>query len=313
VTTLFRKLHTATIESGVFRRATRTRTGRRLLRSSPWARLRQFSRGRAIATSRRRLPHLFVDTRTCFLFVGHTKSGGTLLGSLLDAHSRVMCADELGLAAALVDIGDADVAFRLVARNAEREAQKGRVTARRLEPYTFAVPGQSQGLVAPPLAVGDSRAGPTTRFLASQPDAVPRIRRVLGPVSLRLVHVVRNPFDPIAVMVVRGGRDVGDAIADYRAQCERLVSLAMQMSSDELTIIRYEDVVDDVSQTLAHLCRFIGVEPDETYLAACREVIDSKPRRDRDRIMWDRSSIAAVESVIDAYPFLGGYRFEAAR
>jgi hypothetical protein len=91
------------------------------------------------------------------------------------------------------------------------------------------------------------------------------------------------------------------------------VSLAMQMSSDELTIIRYEDVVDDVSQTLAHLCRFIGVEPDETYLAACREVIDSKPRRDRDRIMWDRSSIAAVESVIDAYPFLGGYRFEAAR
>lgn len=306
-------LRTAITESSGFRRWARTEAGRSILRSPLVSGARAFVRRRAIAAARRQFPDQFTDARTCFLFVGHTKSGGTLLGSLLDAHPLVMCSDELGLARLLVASGDADAAFRLVARNSAREARRGRVTSRRLDPYTFHIPGQSQGVADSPVAVGDSRAGPTTRLLAAQADSLDELRTVLGGVSLRLIQVVRNPFDPIAVMVVRGGRGVHDAIADYRGQCQRVSDLMAQMPQGSVTMVRYEELVEDLPRVLVDVCRFLGVDADEGYVAACRAVVEAVPRRDRDRIAWDPSTIAAVESVIEGYDFLRGYRFEALR
>lgn len=306
-------LRAAITESSGFRRWARTAAGRSVLRSPLITEAREFVRRRAIAAARREFPEQFADLRTCMLFVGHTKSGGTLLGSLLDAHPLVMCSDELGLARVLVTYGDADSAFRLVARNSAREASRGRVTSRRLDPYTFQIPGQSQGAADSPIAIGDSRAGPTTRLLAARPGSLDELQTVLGSVSLRLIQVVRNPFDPIAVMVVRGGRDVHDAIADYREQCERVSDLMAQMPEDSVTIVRYEDLVQHLPRVLVGVCRFLGVEADEGYVAACRAVVEAVPRKDRDRIAWDPSSIQAVESVIEGYDFLRGYQFEVLR
>lgn len=306
-------LRTAIAESAGFRRWARSPAGRLVLGSSLVAGVKEAVRRRAIAAARRQFPDQFADLRTCFLFVGHTKSGGTLLGSLLDAHPLVMCSDELGLARILIARRDADAAFRLVARNSAREARRGRVTSRRLDPYAFQVPGQSQGAADSPVAVGDSRAGPTTRLLAARPGSLDELRAVLETVSLRLIQVVRNPFDPIAVMVVRGGRDIHDAIADYRGQCDRVSDLMAHMPEGSAITVRYEDLVEDLPSVLAGVCQFLGVEADASYVAACRTVVETVPRRDRDRIAWDPSSVAAVESVIECYDFLRGYRFEVVR
>ncbi|HVR31598.1 MAG TPA: sulfotransferase [Acidimicrobiia bacterium] len=306
-------LRTAITESPGFRRWARTASGRYVFGSPLITGAQEIVRRRAIAAARRQFPDQFADTRMCFLFVGPTKSGGTLLGSLLDAHPVVMCSDELGLARVLLARGDADSAFRLVARNSAREALRGRVTSRRLDPYAFQIPGQSQGAADSPVAVGDSRAGPTTRLLAARPGSLDELQNVLGNVSLRLIQVVRNPFDPLAVMVVRGGQDVHDAIADYRGQCERVSDLMAQMPQGSVTTVRYEDLVEDVPGVLVGVCRFLGVKADESYLAACRAVVENVPRRDRDRIAWDPSSVAAVESVLEGYDFLRGYRFEGLR
>ena len=110
-----------------------------------------------------RHPDLFSGVETFCAFIGHVKSGGTLLGALLDAHPRALVADE------------AD-AFRYFAagfgrrptlppapKGSRREALKGRVTARRLGAYDFAVPGQWQGRATRAQVIGDSRASPTTR------------------------------------------------------------------------------------------------------------------------------------------------------
>jgi hypothetical protein len=149
--------------------------------------------------------------------------------------------------------------------------------------------------------------------LAARPGSLDELQTVLGGVSLRLIHVIRNPFDPIAVMVLRGGRDVHDAIADYRGQCERVSDLIAQMPEGAVTTVRYEDLVEDLPRVLVGVCRFLGVDADEGYIGACRAVVEAVPRRDRDRIAWDPSSVAAVESVIEGYAFLRGYRFEVLR
>lgn len=302
----------AVLDSPAYRRLARSGPGRRVLRSSPYRAVLRARRAGLVALSRLRHPDLFDGVETCVVFVGHTKSGGTLLGSLLDAHPDVVCSDEVGLAMMLAGGTDRDTAFRLVARNAEREAMKGRVTARRLEPYSFAVPGGRQGVAPSPRVVGDTRAGPTTRALADDAGAVARLEAALDGIVVRYVHVVRNPFDPIAAMVVRGGRTVEEATADYERQSERLDALAAVIDGDRLSRVRYEAFVDDPVAGLSALCAFVGVTPTSAYLEACAGIVEPAPRRDRDRIEWSPDQIAAVDRVAERHPFLAGYRYEVA-
>lgn len=305
------KIFVSIIDSPAYRLWKRSRVGRSVFRSRPYRAAMGVRRRAAIAVSRHRSPDLFSRTRACFFLVGHTKSGGSLLGGLLDAHSDVVCADELGMVRLLAEKGDREAVFRLAARNSEREALRGRVTARRLEPYSFAVPGQHQGIAGRPLAVGDSKAGPTTRYLAAHPAAYARVLEAAGPLSVKVLQVVRNPFDPIAAMVVRGKRTVRDAIDDYRDQCDRLMALRGEF--DQLHLVRYEDVVADPRSELVGVCRFLGVDAGAVYLDACAGVVEATPRFDRHRIDWDRTAISAVEELISEFAFLGGYTFEEVR
>jgi hypothetical protein len=303
-----RTIRAAVVDSKTFRSWSRSAAGRALLGSPAREKIAGLARGAAIARSRRKSPELFAETRTCFLMVGHTKSGGSLLGSLLDAHPSIVCADELGLARLLAEDSDRDAAFRLVVRNAQRESARDRVTSRRVEAYSLRVPGTSQGKTIRPVAIGDARAGPTTRYLAAHPGTLTRIAERLDEVSLRLIHVVRNPFDPVAFMVVRSGRPLRDAIEDYASQCERMLALRASLADGAVVTVRYEDLVGDPSGTVRDVCALLGVAPDEEHVQACVSVVNPTTP-ERHRIAWPATEIQALESVIDDFDFLAGYEF----
>jgi hypothetical protein len=248
----------------------------------------------------------FAGVRTFVLFIGHVKSGGTMLGAFLDAHRNAVIADEADvLRYVAAGFGDQQL-YGLLAKGARREAMKGRVTARRLDPYSFAVPDQWQGRYEHIRVIGDSRAGPTTRRLGAEPELIGRLDRTLGAVDLRFVHVVRNPFDPISAMVRRGRRSHEDAIADYAAQCARVDQLSRR-ESPRILRVRYESFIADPVAGLRDLCAFVGLTPEDPYLDACAAVVDRDRPRERDTIPWSPAQIAAVERIIDDVPFLQGY------
>ena len=124
--------------------------------------------------------------------------------------------------------------------------------------------GRAEGL----RVVGDSQAGWTTRRLAAEESLLPRLRERMAPIAVRFVHVVRNPYDNIATMMLRGGRSFDSAFAQYAANCESIVPLAGRIGSPHLHRVRHEALVADPRDTLAELCRFLGVEADEPYLSA---------------------------------------------
>lgn len=286
-----------------------SRAGRRVVRSP----LYRFvvDRKRAISTRAGmiRRPDAFDSVESCFAFIGHTKSGGSLAGALLDAHEEIICSDELGLFR-LVESGySKEQMFYLMEAGARKEALKGRVTARRLEPYSLAIPGLHQGSATRPVAVGDTRAGPTTRQLASDPSLIDRAEARLGDVALKFVHVIRNPFDPIAAMVVRGHRSVEEATIDYLAQCRRLVRLGQRIGETRIVSLRYEDLVCHPSDELVRICGFLGIGASPSYLASASSIVDGSPRQDRLRIEWSREQVTKVEGIIRSFEFLGGYDF----
>jgi hypothetical protein len=250
--------------------------------------------------------------RTVCLEIGHMKSGGTMLGALLDAHPRVAFADETDAVRYFAAGFRREQICYLLEKGARREAMKGRVTARRLEPYSFEVPGQWQGKTVSLDVVGDSKAGITTQQLGADPDLVSRIRDQLDGTDLKFFHVVRNPFDPISVMMMRGKRTFNGAVERYFANCAVLSDLHTHLPSDSVHLVRYEDMVDDPEGQLRAACDFLGVEASREYLAACGAIIVERPP-ERTRVEWNESQIARVSAEIAKYPFLGGYAFENPR
>lgn len=252
---------------------------------------------------------LFASVRTCCLFLGATKSGGTLIGAMLDAHPRAVIADEADPLRYLEHGFRRDQIFHLLAKTAHRETLKGRVTARRLEPYALAIPGQHQGTADRPIVVGDSRAGPTTRRLGEDLELVTHWQALLGDVEDRYIHVVRNPFDPIAAMVRRGRRTFANAIEDYAAQCARVGRLRERLTEARVLTVRYDDLIADSSEQLRSICSFVGLVASADYLADCANLIDPSRVPERHTVAWPPDAIAAVESLTDSVPFLQGYAY----
>jgi hypothetical protein len=273
--------------------------------------------GRSLNTARRYVttsiarvakPDVIRSVDTFCVLIGHVKSGGTLLGAILDAHPDAMFADEAD-ALRYLEMGfGIDRIFHLLVRGSHHAAVTGRVTARRLEAYDFAIPGQWQGRSRTLRVIGDTRAGPTTRRLGSDPALLGRLDSELGRVRSMFVHVVREPFDPIAVTIVRGGRTFDNALADYAEQCERLERLRARIPAAHLHTVRYEDLVADPASQIRRACTFLGLEPEEGYVAACTAIVRPDVRPERERVEWPAEHVAAVRAVIDRVPFLEPYR-----
>ena len=293
-------------------------TWRRTAQSSPIRGLRRSEVFLAADLKRRSvLSHLhsrrardrYDDIHTLCLLIGHTKSGGSLLGALVDAHPNVAFADEVDALAYLSAGFEPQQLYYLLDKGARREAMKGKVTARRLDPYSFAVPGQWQGRSTKLRVVGDSKAGIATQRLGADPDLIHDLEQRLGDVKLRFLHVVRNPFDPMSAMVIRGKRTFESAIARYFANCAILEELHARLPGEMLISVRYEDMVADPAAQLESVCDFLGLDTDASYLEACASIVHIR-LPERTLVDWDDRRVDHVEKEMARYSFLDGYAFD---
>jgi hypothetical protein len=158
--------------------------------------------------------------------------------------------------------------------------------------------------------VGDSTSGSTTRRLRSNPDLLDRTAALMPGVDVKLIQVIRNPFDPISVMMVRGHRTFQDSIDHYFTACETLTEIRGRCTPERLLPVRHEDFVADAARGLADACRFLGVVPEPDYLRACASIVRPEPDRSRGMVAWTPEWIEVVERRMDAFDFLRGYSYE---
>ena len=126
---------------------------------------------------------------------------------------------------------------------------------------------------------------------------------------MKMIHVIRNPFDPISAMMVRGGRGFQNSIDHYFLACERLERIRATAAPGTILPVRHETFVADPAAGLAHICRFLGVDTDREYLDACAAIIRRVPDRSREMVGWPHMWIEAVERRIAQFDFLEGYRY----
>ncbi|HEY7333154.1 MAG TPA: sulfotransferase [Candidatus Limnocylindria bacterium] len=251
----------------------------------------------------------FEGVRTYCLFIGHARSGHSVIGALLDAHRQIVISDELdalrylraGFTRGQLMYGSLEISRRQGATLRQKAGRGGKT-------YSYHVPGAWQGRAEELRVVGDSQAGWTTRRLGADPDLLRRLRQRMAPIEVRFVHVVRNPFDNIATMMLRGGRTFESAFAQYAANCEVIVPLAARIGSQRLYRVRHEALVGDPRATLTALCAFLGVEADDAYLAAATAQVYRSPARSRTEVEWRPEDARRVEELIARFDYLAGYR-----
>ena len=299
------------IDSNLFRRHIKYGVGSHLLHAPVYRnanRLRLYWVSKLGASLQ---PERFSDVRTYCTFIGHNKSGTTLLGSLIDAHPNAILADEADALQYIAAGFQRDQLYHLLNRSSRRELLKGRVTARRLGGYSLLVPGQWQGRFSRLHVIGDSTSGTSTRRLAESPDLIRRMKETMPGVQTRFIQVVRNPFDPIAAMMVRGKRSFKNASGHYFAGCDALLKIRAALADSELMVVRYEDFIQNPEAQLEELCNFLGLESRSDYLQAARSILYPNPDRLRGLITWQPEWIREVEQSLAAYDFLEGYGFTA--
>ena len=253
---------------------------------------------------------VYNDVKSFCSFIGPTKSGSTLVGSLLDAHPDAILADEAD-ALRYVEAGfNRYQIYEILLRRSRRHAMIGRVTARRLTAYNFEVSSQWQGRYRALQVIGDSKAGISTRRLGENPKLLERLERVMKGTEPRFIMVIRNPFDPITAMRIRGRRSVEDATARYFENCAYLVALRQVIDSKRLHMVRYERFVEEPRESLRRLCAFLDLSPDQEYLDACAAIIYDKPEQIRHDVEWQPAWREAVIEKSAAYDFLADYTFE---
>ncbi|MEM2125336.1 MAG: sulfotransferase [Candidatus Methanosuratincola sp.] len=257
-----------------------------------------------------RYPALFSEVENFCIFIGHNKSGTSMIGSLLDAHPNIILADEVGALEHISAGFSRDQIFHILLRMSRKEFLKGKVTARRLTPYSYLVPGQWQGRCTTLKVIGDGTASSSTRRFAQEPDLLQRLQDRMAPVGVKFIQMIRNPYDVISVMMVRGKRSFENALGQYFANCVTLTDLRKKLDDSSLFAMRYEHFIEEPEQKLRGLCRYLRVECPDDYLNACLSILHPSPHQNRDMVKWQASWIDAVQDKIEQYDFLQGYSFE---
>ena len=182
---------------------------------------------------------LFDNVEAFCLFIGYPRSGHSLVGSLLDAHPNVVLAHELD---ALRYVAAGYRRHQLYWMILRRDAEFTR-SGRRWTEFDYSVPGQWQGRFEQLQIIGDKKGGATTFMLEQHPELIDRLKRTVG-TDVRLIHVVRNPYDNIATMSKRTNRTLSVASDRYFELCRTAEKLKHRYGGSMIDV-RHEALIAD--------------------------------------------------------------------
>jgi len=246
------------------------------------------------------------------MFIGYQRSGHSLIGALIDAHPNAiigMETDALGLAERgynrnqiLYLVWKRSVKFTTHYKNVWTD-------------YSYLVPNGHQGRFTKLLVIGDKKGGKSSVRIAANPKLLPHfIKKIRVPV--KIIHVVRNPFDVITTMYTR---NLGEGIDFDRNLLEQKIDLFFKkadinlqlMNNPELSILTifHEEFIKSFPTEFSKILTFINLKFDTTFIENCKSIIYKEPHKSRNKINWPDDLLNFVQDRIKKYPFLQQYEY----
>ncbi|XP_065843353.1 uncharacterized protein [Oscarella lobularis] len=277
----------------------------------------------------------FDSVRYFVLFVGTGRSGHSLVSALLDAHPHVIISDEYDLLSKWPLMGvtekTRDHVFNILYEKSHSDSLRGRGDAtNEIRTYTYHVPNEYPGQCGGGYVevIGDKKGTGSARFLADTKrfDDVRALQRIVG-VPLKILHVVRNPFDTISTQILRSQKIyekvkakkvavktsegiVRKHVNKYFGLVDSYVSLfRANLPKVDFMDVWSEDFIRDPKGNLRRLCTWFEIECSDSYLDHCASIVSSRPSRTRELLRWPFKEKLAVEQAMKNYSFFRRYSF----
>jgi hypothetical protein len=233
------------------------------------------------------------------LFVGHPRSGHSLVGAILDSHPEAAIGHELDMLACWERGSSWPEIGRYVGLNARRAARNRRPQSG----YFYSLPGQGETLA--PTVLGDKKGGRTSHYLSQNPGILERFQQD-APWPVHLIHVVRDPRDNIATISKRHGLDVGAAFRSYSYRARAVQDLKSRWPRHRFFELHLEELISRPKEVLTGLCRYLELEPTDAFVEASSRLLFSKPKTTRNEVRWGET-LQSVEALCGEVDFLTRY------
>lgn len=258
----------------------------------------------------------FSAVRYFLMFIGYPRSGHTLIGALLDAHPNIMIGMEWdAMQYCRLGFRQHQIFYSLI-KNSEafRKVRDNRWTG-----YNYKVDGMYQGRLRKLTIIGDKFGGRNALWINEEPELLNKLASTLK-VPIKIVHVIRNPFDTIATMTrwykspkhkkdVTNNLDIVAMIYGYFLRVEVMQELKKDERFD-IYDLYHESFIQDPKNNLRKLIDFLEEDPFKEYLEKCSDIVYQKPNMSRHELVWPAELISFVENKIREYDFLRDYSFD---
>jgi hypothetical protein len=240
----------------------------------------------------------FGALKTFCCFVGHGRSGGTLVGALLNAHPDIVMSNELNALRRLGTGMTANQLYGLIYLVSGRQVQRG---SKGGGGYSYAVEGQWQGRHRELTVIGDRKAGATAYEIVCKPELLTTLERKVN-LNKKFIHVIRNPFDTITTTYHKTLPKPGEEadghlsreIRNYFARCTAVGMIEQRFGASAIFHLHHEQLIAEPESQLRRICLFLGVEPIADYLTDCASIVMKSPNLSRMTLKWPEHQVAAV-------------------
>ena len=273
--------------------------------------------------------------KTFVFFLGHGRSGHSIVGSLMDSHPNMVIASEFDVFTKLSDGSLAPIKskiFNALWISTKKDIAKGlEAKSTDRKGYNLFVDGLYEGSYEDHIdVIGDKKGGITTKLLVTKPDEWSHVYDILNSlnITIKVIFVIRNPYDNIGTFLFYEGTlntgygDIKQSNNTYSFN-PRLIKknteayfLYHQAIADarkkynlEIIEIHVKDLVSDPRGTLLNMCNSLGVTCSEKYLDICTNKIFKGESRTRHLIRWNDNQLLMIQQNIDKYSYLEGYNF----
>ena len=288
---------------------------------------------------KKELPQSVIDhVKTFVFFLGHGRSGHSIVGSLMDSHPNMVIASEVDVFTKLSDGSLAPIKseiFNALWVNTRKDLKNGlRAKSTEAKGYNLFVDGLYEGSYVDHIdVIGDKKGGITTKLLTTKPDKWSHVYDILKSlnVTIKVIFVIRNPYDNIgtslfyeqnsykAVNKFGGIKQsnntynfdptiIQKSIKSYFLYHQGIANTKKKYNLDVIEI-HVRDLISDPRGTLLNICDNLGVICSESYLEICSNKIFKTESKTRHLVKWTDEQLTMIQQDIEKYSCLKGYNF----
>ncbi len=244
------------------------------------------------------------------LFIGYPYSGHTIIGALLDAHPEIVISIEADVLSLIEKGYSRKLIYHSILRNNKRFTKN--LQASWLG-YSYKVSGLYQGYWDKIRVIGDKKGAKTTNRLINNLELLVKLEAIVNK-PLKIIHVVRNPLDNIASIILRAKEKRKKCDADfikgridyYFANAEMNLKL-IEKFPEKITTVYHEDFIERPAETLSNLLSFLNIVPADDYVKRCAQIVKRSPHLARELVQWPDHYIDIINDQMKMFPFLARY------